>query len=210
MVTMMANPASIYVQDHGFFVTDRDIDTPFETMDHGTGLAGVMESAALLHAGIDRGYVTVSAQPMDHRPELDTDEQWAGLAAWDDIAEFSLYAPHGALTVEQLEYGPFDARPKLPLLSPHGPGHYRLRIHTSGRDHHYDQVIDQSGERFHIIAWPAPPAATLVIKAVSRCGYGLRLAALESPPRTEPIPPTPEEQAEAEHEAMLRRNLLGR
>ena len=207
MDRMTADPPSIYVQDHGFVVTDRGIDPLFETMDYRTGLAGVMESAALIYAGIDRGYVTVSAGGLDRSPALDTGEHWAGLTAWEDVAEFSLHVPHGALTVEQLECGPFGARPALPVLSAHGPGHYRLRVHASGRDRHYDQVADQSDERFHITAWPAPPAEPLVIRATSRCGYGLRLAALGA--RTDPIQPSPEEQAEAEHQAMLRQKLLG-
>ncbi|SDZ21873.1 hypothetical protein SAMN05444365_107131 [Micromonospora pattaloongensis] len=198
----------IYVQDHGFLITDHDVSTPFEAMDYSTGLAGVMESAALVSAGVDRGYVTVIAQPVADRPALDTPDQWSDLAAWDDVAEFSVFVPHGSLTVAQLEYPPTET-PQLPDLSPDGPGHYRVRIHASGRDRHFDQVVGESGERFLVVAWPAPPAAALVIKASSRCGYGLRLAALESPPDIGPIQPTVDEQAEAAHEAALRRNLLG-
>ncbi|MEV0734323.1 hypothetical protein [Polymorphospora sp. NPDC050346] len=207
---MVTDPASIYVQDHGFFLADREASTPLETMDYSTGLAGVMESAALIHAGIDRGYVAVTAQALEHPVGLDTAEQWADIDSWDDVAEISLYVPNASLSVEQLTYGPSDPRPLLPGLSPYGPGHYRVRIHASGRDRHYDQVIDQSGERFHFLAWPAPPAAPLVIKATSRCGYGLRLNALRAPRRPEPVPPSSAQQAEAQRQALLRRNLLSR
>ncbi|RZU53864.1 hypothetical protein EV385_5798 [Krasilnikovia cinnamomea] len=203
----MTDAIRIRVQDHVFFLTDRDVSTPFETMDHSTGLAGVMESAALVAAGIDRGYVTVSTEPADHRPPLDTAEQWAALASWEDVAEFSLHVPHGALTVAPLEYTPAEL-PVLPTLSRHGGGYYRVRLQASGRDRHFDRVVEESGERFHIIAWPGPPAGPLVIKAGSRCGYGLRLAQLQAPPPTDPLAPTPEQQAEAEHEALLRQNLL--
>ncbi|WP_422733868.1 hypothetical protein ACN26Y_28515 [Micromonospora sp. WMMD558] len=204
----MTQPVRVYVQDHGFFVTDRDVDTPFETMDYGTGLAGVMESAVLVHAGIDRGYVAVTAAAVDERPGLDTAEQWDDLASWEDVAEVSLYVPHGRLTVEQLEQA-LDPRAQLPVLSGHGPGHYRLRLHASGRDRHYDRVVDESGERFHFLAWPAAPTAPLVIKAGSRCGYGLRLNALEAPVPAEFPPVMVEDQAEADRQAMQRRNLLG-
>jgi hypothetical protein len=204
----MAGPASIYVQDHVFFLTDRDVTSPFETMDHSTGMAGVMGSAALINTGINRGYVAVSTQPVDHEPELNTAEQWAGLASWEDVVEVSLWVPNGTLTVEQLEYRPFAARPQVPVLSPHGPGHYRLRIHASGRDRHYDEVIDQSGERYHIVAWPARPAGPLLVKALSWCGYSIRVGELHHPHSTEPIQPTPHEQAEGEHQARLRRQLL--
>lgn len=210
MAGMMVGPTTVHVQDHGFVVSDHDVSTPFETMNYLTGLAGVMESAVLIHAGIDRGYVTVTTQPAAHSVALDTPEQWASLDAWEDVAEVSLYVPNGALSVEQLSYGPSETSPKLSLLSAHGPGHYRLRIHASGRDSHYGQVLHESEERYHFTAWPAPPAAPLVIKATSRCGYGLRLGALTVPPRAEPIPLTPAQQAEAERQALLRRNLLNR
>ncbi|MFG1952470.1 hypothetical protein [Micromonospora sp. NPDC048830] len=203
----MTQPARVYVQDHGFFLTDRDVDTPFETMDYATGLAGVMRSAALVYAGVDRGYITVTTYAADASPPLDTPQQWADLATWEDIAEFSLHVPHGALTVAPLERRPSDAA-QGPSLSPHGPGHYRIRIYASGRDHHFDQAVSESGERFHLVAWPAPPQGPVVIKSSSRCGYGLRLAALASPPRTEPITPLPQDQAEVEYQSLLRQNLL--
>jgi hypothetical protein len=204
----MTHSVRIHVQDHGFFVTDRDVDTPFETMDYSTGLAGVMDCAALIHAGIDRGYVEVTAQALRERSALDTDEQWDDLATWEDVAEVSLYVPNGHLTVEQLEQPPLDERERLPVLSAHGPGYYRLRMHASGRDRHYDQVVDQSGERFHFLAWPAPLQPPLIIKAGSRCGYGLRLAPLDS---HAPIASSPvfEDEAEADRQAMQLRNLLG-
>ncbi|WP_148062084.1 hypothetical protein [Micromonospora aurantiaca] len=204
----MTHPMRIYVQDHGFLVTDRDVDTPFETMDYSTGLAGVMDSAALIHAGVDRGYVEVTADASHEPPSLDSDDQWRDLNPWEDVAEISLHVPNGNLTVEQLERSPGDERPHLPVLSPHGSGYYRLRIHASGRDRHYDQIVDQPGERFHFLAWPAPPAAPLIIKAGSRCGYGLRLAPLDAHGAVAPMPLV-EDDPEAERQAAQQRNLLG-
>ncbi|MBQ1052743.1 hypothetical protein KBX50_30345 [Micromonospora sp. C51] len=203
----MSGELRVYVQDHVFLVADHDVAIPFDTMDHSTGIAGVMESAALVSAGVDRGYVTVTIEALEHDAPLDTVDQWAALEDWEDVAEFSLFAPHGTLTVGQLEYPPHDI-PELPSLSPHGPGHYRLRIHAAGRDKHFDQVVDAPGERFHILTWPAPPAPPLVIKATSRAGYGLRLAGLSNPPPTTPVAQPSDQQAKAEHEALLRRNLL--
>ncbi|WCN81395.1 hypothetical protein [Micromonospora sp. LH3U1] len=201
----MTHPVRIHVQDHGFFVTDRDVDTPFETMDYCTGLAGVMDSAALIATGIDRGYVEVTAAASLVQPGLDTEEQWNDLASWEDVAEVSLYVPNGHLTVEQLELSPLEERPQLPVLSSGGPGYYRLRMYASGRDRHYDKVVDQSGERFHFLAWPAPPQAPLIIKAGSRCGYGLRMTPLASSAAVAPLPAVKDE---AERQAAQQRNLL--
>jgi hypothetical protein len=190
----MPEGVRVYIQDHSFLLTDSGADMPFDTMDYCTGLGGVMTSAMMVYAGIDSGTVTVTATTTDRPPALDTGEQWDQIAGWDDIADLSLHVPNGQLTVERLAYGPFDDRPDLPVLSPHRPGHYRIRLHASGRDRHYDQTHDDSGERFHIVTWPAPPQPPLIIKATSRCGYGLRLNTHETPPTTIPGPPASEEE----------------
>jgi hypothetical protein len=179
-------------------------------MDFSTGLAGMMESAAMVHAGVDRGTVTVSVDAVDSRPELNTPEQWAALSEWEDIAEVSIYVPNGDLRVDRLEYGPFDARVDLPLLSPFGPGHYRMRIHARGRDRYYDKVVEDSGEAFYLVTWPQPPAPLLIIKSTSFfCAYGLRLGQISKPAPTAPPKPTREQVEAAEHQAMLKRALGG-
>ncbi len=202
----MTETASVYVQDGGFFVSDSLGESPpFEMMDFSTGLAGVMESTLLMSAGVNRGLVTVSADVADSRPALETPEQWATVADWEDIAEISLYVPHGDLRVDQLEYGPYEPRVNLPVLSPFGPGHYRIRVHARGRDRHRDQVVDHSSAEFHLLTWPQPPAPALIIKATSGTGYGLRLNAVEGPP---PAKHRIEHDPEAAtHQAMLDRVL---
>lgn len=205
----MADTASVYVQDHAFCVGDAGAATPFEIMDYSTGLAGMMESAALIYAGVDRGTVTVSVHVVESRPVLNMPEQWSELAEWDDVAEVSLYVPNGDLRVDQLEYGAHDPRIDLPVLSPFGPGHYRMRIHARGRDRHYDKVVEDSGESFHLVTWPHPPVPPLIIKATSWCGYGLRLCQLTKPTTTTPPEITREEEEAAARQAMLNRVLRG-
>jgi hypothetical protein len=204
----MSNPVRIRIQDHSFVIADAGADMPFETMDYSTGLAGSMASSMLVYAGIDRGTVHITAQAVDQPPALDTPEQWNQLAEWEDVAEISLHVPQGALTVELLETAPTDSRPDLPSLSPHGPGDYRLRLHARGRDRHYDKLTADSGEHFHIIAWPAPVMPPLAIKSTSQCSYGLRMSVPGTPPRRiEPLPVDLERQREADHQAMLHRAL---
>lgn len=213
----MTDTAAVYVQDHLFGVGDAGVATPFETMDYSTGLAGMMESTAMMHAGVDRGTVTVSVDAVDSRPALNTPKQWAGLAEWDDVAEVTLYIPNGDLRVDRLEYGPFDPRVDLPVLSPFGPGHYRMRIHARGRDRHYDKVVDDSGESFYLVTWPQPPVPPLIIKATSWCGCGLRLGQITKPTPPPPFETTPKPPFEtttkpdeaAARQAMLRRALGG-
>ena len=175
--------ATVRTEDHSFIVGDGD-DMPIATADFSTGLAGAMHNCAMICTGIDRGPVTVTAEALDAAPGLDSVDQW------DDVAEISLTAPVGRLAVHQLLYLPGEAPPDLPILSPGGPGTYRLRIHTRGRDAHYDQVVDTPSEEYHLIAWPATPTGPLIIRATDRCGYGMRLAALTTPPAP-PQPPAP-------------------
>lgn len=206
---MDAHPVRLYVQDHGFLIADANVDPDFSVLDYSTGLAGVTDAAALVAAGIDRGYVSVSAAVLDERPALDTSAQWALIDGFHDIAEFSLHADHGQLTVAPLESRADSTTETLPLLSPFGSGPYRIRLHASGRDRHYDQVVDDSGEHFHVLAWPEPVSAPLLIKATSRCGYGLRLNAHQQPSTTHLADPMADQQAAASHQAMLDRALRG-
>jgi hypothetical protein len=203
----VTDTAPVYVQDGSFFVSDSGVATPFETMDYSTGLAGMMESPALIYAGVDRGTVTVGVDAVDSPPALDTPQRWAAaLAEWDDVAEVTLYVPNGDLRVDRLEYAPGEPRVDLPRLSSFGPGHCRMRIHASGRDRHHDKVVEDSGESFYLVTWPQPPAPPLIIKATSwLCGYGLRLGQISKPTPAAPTESASEQDDDAAHQDMLRR-----
>jgi hypothetical protein len=95
----------------------------------------------------------------------------------------------------------------LPDLGTAGPGSYRLRVHALGRDAHYDQAVADSGERYLLLCWPAPPAPSLIIRATDRCGYSLRFAQLHSHARRRDLPPSPagaeQQRRQREHSAIL-------
>jgi hypothetical protein len=98
------------------------------------------------------------------------------LVGWDEIVEVSWTARTGAASVLGPD-APGSAR--LRERTPPWPGTYRLRVHATGRD-------DDSGERYKLTVWSAPPAPEVVHKRTDRLGQHLR-----GEPRT-PVPERPE------------------
>ena len=182
----MTPTATLQVQEHLFVIGDGH-DMPVATADYSTGLAGAMHNAALICTGIEQGPVTVSAEPLPARPGIDN------VNDWDDVAEISIYAPTGNLSIDQLTSDPHDLPAALPNMSPQGAGTYRLRIHARGRDQNHNQIVTTSAEVYYLVTWPAPPTHPVIIRATDRCGYGLRLTATTpGPPATQPSEPTPD------------------
>jgi hypothetical protein len=196
---------NVHVADHSFGIFDR-YDIPIETADWSTGLIVEMSTGAMIYTGIDRGHVRVTTDVRPAAPEqIDS-------GPWDDIVEATVHSRHGELRVHRLEYGPVDRPPPLPLFSPQGPGSYRLRAHVRGRDLRYDAVQNDPTEDYLLTIWPADPAPHLIIRATDRCGYGLRLANLNTP-HNAPAPSPPPQQAqqklaEQQHNARLEQAIL--
>jgi len=170
----MRTAVRLQAQDHMFALVDGP-EFHLETADWSTGLIAPLSAGAVIHTGVLRGAVTVTVLPVQHEPAIMESGQW------DEIAEVSVNAPEGNLEVHQLQYGPFDPRPELPTLSLGGPGHYRVRVYARGRDVHYDQIQEDSEEKYVIESWPAEPLPGLIIRATDRCGYSLRLSGLGRP-----------------------------
>lgn len=169
----MKHVATVRVTDHNLGISDHG-GLPIETADYSTGLLVTMSVGALIYTGIDTGYVHVSVELRTEPPtRVDADE-------WDDVVEASINAPHGKLRMHQMEYGPGDSPPALPILSHLGPGIYRIRVHVRGRDRYYDRVENNSDEFYHVLVWPADPVPSLIIRATDQCGYGLRLTSLRA------------------------------
>ncbi|ROO52867.1 hypothetical protein EDC02_7814 [Micromonospora sp. Llam0] len=190
--------ATVYVTDHSFGVFDTD-EMPIEAVDWTTGLLGPLAAGAMIYTGVDRGPVHVSVDVRTEPPdEVVTD-------GWDDIVEATVNAPHGQLRVHSLEYGPTDRPPPLPILSPAGPGSYRIRVHARDRDLHYDLACTEPTERYLLTVWPAPPLPPLVIRATDRCGYGMRLSWLHRPTDASTLgpPPGPDPADELAHQRLM-------
>jgi hypothetical protein len=135
--------------------------------DWSNGLVSVEATGAVVFTGIKSGAINVTAEAHDREPA-------AELEAWDEVIEFTLTSTAGWLRV--LEEVPGDQF-KLPNLSPHGPGAYRLRCHARGRDIAYDGSAIEPVEDYLIQAWRSPPASVTVIKQTDACGANLRLSA---------------------------------
>lgn len=167
----MTTWVNVHVSEHGFGLFDR-YEIPIATADWATGLIVEMAVGAMIYTGINRGNVRVAADVRDTAPpDIDA-------GPWDDIVEASVRSCHGDLRVQCLEYAALDQPPPLPLLSPAGQGIYRLRAHVRGRDLYYDAVRNEPAEDYLLTIWPANPAPALIIRAIDRCGYGVRLSNL--------------------------------
>lgn len=89
---------------------------------------------ALVHAG-QWGPILVTIQALDRDPGPVDD---ALRASWEDLCEASIEAPHGDLMLVSLSNGP--AEESADMLTPHGPGTYRLRVAATGRTEYWDGV----------------------------------------------------------------------
>lgn len=198
---VISSPVRVHVADHSFGVFDH-YEIPIETADWSTGLVVAMSSGAMIYTGIDRGYVNVTIDVAATAPDaIDS-------GPWDDIVEASVVAPHGHLCVECLEYSASGTAPDLPLLSPQGPGSYRLRAHARGRDLHYDAVQNEPSEDYLLTIWPAQPAPHLIIRATDQCGYGLRLSDTQRQRTSTTHALPPEQNSRNQRQALLRQALL--
>jgi hypothetical protein len=134
------------VQYHQFEISDEDGPTGPD-MDRGhNGRLRVADGVITVMTGIHTGdvHVTVALHPC--APAPDTGD-------WQEIVEISAHSASGELTLRGLMD---DLDEELPVLSHHGPGDYRLRVHARGRDTAIDQAPDEVTEWYLIQAWPAP------------------------------------------------------
>jgi hypothetical protein len=129
----MAEWINVGVDDHSFYILDQG-EIPIETADWSNGLVVTMSADAVIYTGIHTGYVRVRAVPHTRPPQ---EETAAPSSPWEEIIETSVHAPYGELRVDTQETGPVT---DIPLLSPQGPGWYRVRVHARGRDTDYDGV----------------------------------------------------------------------
>ena len=134
-----------------------------------TGLVDGGRDCVVVHTGIHTGAVTVTVETLDAPPPA-VDRNW------EEVAEVTLHASRGRVRIGTvLGTGVPDALSDV--LTPGGPGDYRVRVHARGRDTDIDGTALTPFEDYAIQLWPAPPAPETVYKATDRYGTELRRAA---------------------------------
>ncbi|NEC29300.1 hypothetical protein G3I20_22635 [Streptomyces sp. SID8111] len=169
----------VRVDHHTFELTDSDkrVPTGFDTSN---GLVFSRPGQAVICTGISAGWVNVSVQVRRHPPaQVDAD-------AWEEIVDHSVETTTGALRVASV----MSDTPGLPVLTPQGPGTYRVRVHARGRDTAPDGAVDEPVEEYLLIVWPAEHQPDQVHRQTDHYGAGLRA----QPSR--PAPPVPMAQGD--------------
>jgi hypothetical protein len=123
----------------------------------GTGVIAVMPGGAFVFSGTHLGRIHLILEVCDEEPAMDLDR-------WEAAAEVSLNTTTvGQMRINEWEDGP---RHDLPLLTPHGPGAYRVRACVRGRGagRHISHVTGPAMETHQIQIWPAGHAPDVVYK----------------------------------------------
>ncbi|MFB7620570.1 hypothetical protein [Kitasatospora sp. NPDC056181] len=160
---MTAHDAEIRV-DHSQYW----IGTAGSELDPGMyeGFNGVVstrgDSFAIIMTGTEFGPVQLRYEPHGQAPPLTLDE-------WDDVVEVSM-----RLDTDTRIHGPIpdDRVAGLPPVSHQGPGPYRIRVHTRGRDaaRALGDIFGPPAEHHLIQTWPAPQAPETCHKLTDQYG----------------------------------------
>lgn len=124
--------------------------------------AGIGAGVAAVITGIASGSVTVAAEVLSATPGEDPGPEW------ETVAEEPFEATVGELVVQGVESAPPE---ELPVLTPDGPGDYRVRVCARNRD--VDYLARPSTESYLIQVWPSPPAPGRSIRIGDDVGRSL-------------------------------------
>lgn len=108
--------------------------------------------------GVYGGPVEVEFRLHDAKPAEDDSGEW------EDIAEASI-----ALTPGPVTLGSDTDRPvQLGSIDQSEPSQFRVRIHASGRDAAWDEMVESVTERYLILCWPESIRPAEVVKSGSQ------------------------------------------
>jgi hypothetical protein len=188
MAAMRWTTDAMHVAYHQYYLCGADYD--FEDLDEvqrlysgNTVAVGSPEHLAA-HSGTHTGVIRLTVEQLDHAPP-------APGAEWECAVEVSLYSTSGELWLEQ--WGG-DAVRDVGNLALAGPGWYRVRVQTIGRDRGYAKDTTFAWVEEHYLAiWPAPPEPDLVHRVTDR--FGLTDYNPRRPP-AQPLYPTAQDDDE--------------
>jgi hypothetical protein len=109
----------------------------------------------VVSTGVHSGPIDLAVELLEVRPE-------APASGWEDIEEVSLMFPEGRAYFntptgwERKDVGTFTSDEK---------GSYRVRLHATGRDTAFDEVVDSPVERHLVQLWKEPPVSVLSSEA---------------------------------------------
>ena len=173
----------VNVSYHQLLLVDGKIDASHPTRIP-NGLVASWPDATVIRTGIHTGAISVVLQLHSSPPAIDLQHDW------DEIADISMESTTGSLGMTRLMSDPPQ---DLGNLAWQGPGHYRLRVYTRGRDTNIDGVANgEPVEDYLLQIWSAPPSADIIHKQSDSYGAGLRASATRLPPEAQPSRPSAE------------------
>ncbi|MBB6398148.1 hypothetical protein BKA00_005062 [Actinomadura coerulea] len=146
--------------DHHVFSLTEDGERP-QIPEYANAILALAPGFAAVNTGIAMGDVRLTVEVHQQPPTLDIDE-------WEEAVEVTLEATAGRIKVAAVDDS--DPTPPFPVLTPNGPGYYRVRVHARGRDTAIDLAVDEPVEDYLIQTWPAPPRPQKIYKQTDRYG----------------------------------------
>ncbi|WIN00048.1 hypothetical protein ACTOB_003725 [Actinoplanes oblitus] len=143
----------LHVTYHAFGLIEDGVDWPIEVPFARNGLISPFLGGVLLHTGIHSGHVRVNAVSYSSvPPEINRSLDW------ETIAEVTTRIVFGRLRVRS-----YDEDPGLSALSVAGPGLYRIRAYSIGRDVEVDGV-NSTTESYRVEVWPTAEEDSIVYR----------------------------------------------
>lgn len=166
MVEPISAQGLVYV-DYAIFLLADPEQTGQPVPPATNGLVTSKPGIAVIRASASSGWVQVSLELREEPPAHVAEE------SWEEVVDHSVESLTGQMRVASL----MDDPPDLPVLTPSGPGPYRIRIHAKGRDIAPDAVAEVPLEDYLLIIWPEAPGPEVVHKQTDQYGASLRAQA---------------------------------
>lgn len=186
----------VHAEYHAFHLADSGeyVQPPFRPEN---GLVFSKPGLAVVLTGVNSGPVSVAVEVYRRAvPPPEPDE------AWDEVVDHSVKSDSGDMRVVTL----MDTRPELPVLTPFGSAHYRIRVHARGRDQGYDAHVTEPVEDYLLQVWPGRWEPDLVHRQSDRYGQMSRNAVQDQPEQAAPPAPSGDDWKRAARARLHRRN----